>query len=79
MALQLLALQLRCFQSFKKYNEALALGYVAFRIIEAVIIIAAVISPLTLIALSQEYLTAGAPEAANFQASGTSYWQCARF
>ena len=61
------------FPLLKKYNESLALGYVAFRIIEAVIIIAAVISPLTLIALSQEYLTAGAPEAAYFQASGTSF------
>jgi hypothetical protein len=61
------------FPIFKKYNEALALGYVAFRIIEAAIIIAAVISPLTLIALSQEYLTAGAPETAYFQASGTSF------
>jgi hypothetical protein len=45
---------------FKKQHEALALGYVAFRIIEAVIIIAAVISPLVLVSLSQEYPAAGA-------------------
>ena len=37
------------FPFFKKQNEALALGYVALRVIEAAVIIAAVISPLTLI------------------------------
>ena len=60
------------FPIFKKYDEALALGYVAFRIIEAVVIIAAVVSPLTLIALSQEYVTAGAADAAYFQSLGAS-------
>jgi hypothetical protein len=61
------------FPLFKKQNEALALGYVAFRIIEAVIIIAAVITPLTLIALSQSYLIAGAPEASNLLTLGSSF------
>ena len=61
------------FPIFKKHDEALALGYVALRIIEAVIIIAAVISPLTLIALSQQYLTAGASEAAFFQSLANSF------
>ena len=61
------------FPIFKKQDEALALGYVALRIIEAVIIIAAVISPLTLIALSQQYLTAGASEAAFFQSLANSF------
>ncbi len=58
---------------FKKYSEALALGYVAFRIIEAVIVIAAVVSALSLIALSQEYVKAGAPDASYFQTLGTSF------
>jgi hypothetical protein len=61
------------FPIFKKHDEALALGYVALRIIEAVIIIAAVISPLTLIALSQQYLSAGAAEAAYFQSLANSF------
>lgn len=52
---------------FKKQHEALALGYVAFRIIEAVIIIAAVISPLVLVSLSQEYPAAGSATGAEFQ------------
>jgi hypothetical protein len=50
---------------FRKKFEALALGYVALRIIEAIIIIAAVISPITLIALGQ-----GTADASNFQSSG---------
>ncbi|MGB7093832.1 MAG: DUF4386 domain-containing protein [Anaerolineales bacterium] len=57
---------------FRKQYEALALGYVALRIIEAVIIVAAVISPLALIALSQEYINAGAPDTSYFQTLGTS-------
>jgi hypothetical protein len=61
------------FPIFKKHAEALALGYVAIRIIEAVIVIAAVISPLSLIALSQDYVKAGAPDAPFFQTLGTSF------
>ncbi len=60
------------FPIFKKHDEALALGYVAIRIIEAVIVIAAVVSPLSLIALSQEFVEVGALDASNFQTSGTS-------
>jgi len=58
---------------FRKQYEALALGYVALRIIEAVIVIAAVISPLSLIALSQEYINAGAPDTSYFQTLGNSF------
>jgi hypothetical protein len=60
------------FPIFRQQNEALALGYVAFRIIEAVIIIAAVVSPLALVSLSQEYLAASASEAIRFDALGSS-------
>ena len=60
------------FPLFKKQDEALALGYVALRIIEAVIIIAAVISPLALIALGQAYATATA-DAAFLQNVGASF------
>jgi hypothetical protein len=57
------------FPIFRQQNEALALGYVALRIIETVILIAAVISPLLLITLSLEYLSAGAPDASAFLTS----------
>jgi hypothetical protein len=59
------------FPIFKKHNEALALGYVASRIIEAVILIVGHISLLLLLTLSQEYIKAGAPDVSYFQTSGT--------
>ncbi len=61
------------FPVFKKENEALALGYVAFRIVEAAILVVAVVSPLLLVALSQAYLAGGDGEASNFQTFGTLF------
>jgi hypothetical protein len=61
------------FPIFKKHGESLALGYVVARIIEGVIIIAAVISPLALITLSQEYVASGAADASQLEASGTVF------
>jgi hypothetical protein len=54
----------------KKHNEALALGSVGFRIIEAVFDIVATIGLLSLLTLSQEYVKAGAPNASYFQTLG---------
>ncbi len=59
------------FPILKKHNEALALGYVVFRVLEAVIDFAAAISFLLLITLSQGFVKAGAPDASYFQTSGT--------
>ena len=59
------------FPILKKHNEALALGYVGARIVEAVTYIAVVISWLLLLILSQEYVKAGAPDASYFQTLGT--------
>ena len=55
----------------KKHHEDLALGAVAFRIIEGVLYIVAVIGLLSLLTLSREYVKAGAPDASFFQTSGT--------
>jgi hypothetical protein len=59
------------FPILKKYNEALALGYVGFRVIEAAIIIVASIILLSLLTLSQEYVQAAATDASYFQTLGT--------
>jgi hypothetical protein len=59
------------FPILRDHSETLALGYLGFRLIEVVILIVAVISPLALIALSREYAAAGTAEAAGFQALGT--------
>jgi hypothetical protein len=55
------------FPILRETDEALALGYVALRILEVAILVAAVVSPLALVALSQEYLKASAPDAAHFE------------
>jgi hypothetical protein len=63
----------------RKQNEALALGYVAARIVEGVLFIVAVLAILTLWTLSQKYVEAGAPDASYFQTLGelllaVRYW-----
>jgi hypothetical protein len=59
------------FPIFRKYNEVLALGAVVFRgVLEAVTYIAIAISWLLLVALAQEYVKAGAPDASYFQTLG---------
>jgi hypothetical protein len=55
----------------KKYNEALALGAVGFRLIEAVFYIVNLIGLLSLVLLSQEFVKAGSPGASSFQLLGT--------
>jgi len=54
----------------KKHNEVLALGYVGARIAEGLLFSVNVITILTLLTLSQEYV-AGAPDASHFQTLGT--------
>ena len=53
----------------KKHNEALALGYAGARIVEGVLFIVNIITILTLLTLSQEFVKAGAPDA--YQTLGT--------
>jgi hypothetical protein len=60
------------FPILKKYNEALALGYVVFRgALETVMYIVLAISWLFLIPVSQEYVKAGTPDVSYFQTLGT--------
>jgi hypothetical protein len=64
---------------FKRQNEALAMGYAGFRLIEGVLFIASVVSLMSLLALSQEFVKAGAPEVSHFQTlgmilQGENYW-----
>jgi len=54
----------------KRYDEALALGSVGFRIIEAVFFIVAAIGLLSLWTVSQEYVKAGATAGPHFQTVG---------
>lgn len=58
------------FPLMKVYNEALAAGYLGIRVVEAVILSIAAVSPLLIVTLSQEYLAAAASDAAYFQTLG---------
>jgi hypothetical protein len=60
------------FPIFKRHNERLALGYVVARSFEAVPFVVANTFLLSLLAVGQEYVQAGAPDASYFQALGTS-------
>ncbi len=59
------------FPILKQHNETIALGYLGFRLIEAIFCSVIVISPLSLMALSQEYFSAGTSDAIYFQTAGT--------
>jgi hypothetical protein len=54
------------FPILKKHNEALALGYVGFRFLEAVLYIGLEINKLSLINVSQDYLGKGGMDASYF-------------
>jgi hypothetical protein len=54
----------------KKYNGALALGSVCFRVVENVFVLIGTLGLLSLFTLSQEFIAAGAPGASSFQTLG---------
>ena len=59
------------FPIFRKHNEALALGYSVFRVVEAVTLIVGNIILLSILTLSQEFVKAGAPDASYFLTTGS--------
>jgi hypothetical protein len=71
MAVLIAGIPIFMYPILKKYNEALALGYVVFRTIEVVIFTVCAISLLTLLTLSQEFVIAGVPDASYFQTLAT--------
>ncbi|SDM84524.1 DUF4386 domain-containing protein [Bacillus sp. OK048] len=59
------------FPLLRKYNETIALWHLCFRFLEAIVITIGIISILSLLTLSREYVAAGFPDIAFYQASGT--------
>jgi hypothetical protein len=59
------------FPILNKFNENIALGYFGFRLLEAATLVVAVISPLSFITLSQEYIGTQAADVSYFQTLGT--------
>ncbi|OLS40765.1 DUF4386 domain-containing protein [Bacillus sp. MRMR6] len=58
------------FPLLRQYNETIALWHVCFRFLEAIIITVGVISVLSLLTLSQEFVAAAAPDPSSFHSSG---------
>jgi hypothetical protein len=54
----------------KKYNAALALGSVGFRVVENVFVLIGTLGLLSLLTLSQKFIATGSPEASSFQTLG---------
>ena len=59
------------FPVLRPYSERIALGHLCFRFLEAVIITIGIVSVLSLLTLSQDFVAAAAPDASAFHASGT--------
>jgi hypothetical protein len=76
-AIAVVGIAVMMFPILRKRTEALALGYVAIRIIEALMQIVSDVIPLSLLTSSQAYLIAGTPDVAAFQAAG-ALWIAAR-
>ena len=70
LAISVIGIGFMMFPILKKHIESLALGYVGIRLTEAIFIIVASISLLSLLTLSQEYV-AGALDASYYQPLGT--------
>ena len=78
-ALAVVLIPVLLFPILKKHNEVLALGYVSFRLFEAVLLSFAQIYKLSLVKLSQDYLNKGGVDASFFHNIGNSiqsviYW-----
>jgi hypothetical protein len=58
------------FPYLKKQDESIALGYVSFRLLEAVLIVIGLVSLLSLLTLHQEFASGVALDASSLQTSG---------
>ncbi|GAB3168383.1 hypothetical protein GCM10027291_16920 [Telluribacter humicola] len=55
----------------RQFNESMGLGYLCFRLLEAILILVGVVSVLALLTLSQLYSQSAAPDAAAYETSGS--------
>jgi uncharacterized membrane protein len=70
MAVAVAGIGIAVYPVLRNHNASIAIGYVGARLIEPVIYIINVISLLTLLTVSQEFVKAGAPDASYFQTLG---------
>jgi hypothetical protein len=70
MAIVYVCIAVLLYPIIKKYNEAIALGYFAFRVIGSMFLFAGIISLLLLLFISQSFVAAGQPDSSYFQTIG---------
>jgi hypothetical protein len=70
MAISCAGIGLGLYPIMRKYSAGMAIGTVGFRVIESMIQILGGVSMIALLALSQEFVKAGAPDATYFQTIG---------
>jgi hypothetical protein len=80
-ALSVVGIPVMLFPILKRYSETIAIGYLSFRMIEAIMIIVSEIFLLSLLTLSTEFVKSGAPDVSYFQTFGMllitgRYWTC---
>lgn len=59
------------FPYLRKFNESMALGYLCFRLLEAILILVGILSVLSLLTLSKTYVNAFEPEIDHYKSSGS--------
>ncbi len=71
-AIAIVLIPVALFPIFKKYNEALALGYLGFRFLEGILFMFLVINSLSLLSLSKVFVNSEAADANYLQIIGAS-------
>ena len=80
-AISVVGIPVMLYPILKKHSSVIAIGFLSFRIIEAVMIIVSEVFLLSLLTLSTEFVKSGAQDVSHFQTLGTllitgRYWTC---
>ncbi len=70
LAFSIIGISVLMFPIVNKENETIAVGYVCFRLLEAILIITGIISLLSMVTLSQEFGNAGTPDISSYLLTG---------
>jgi len=70
MAISVAGVAIWIYPVLRKHNEAIALGCVGARVVEGALFVVSIVSLLSLVTLSQEFVIAGGPDASFFQTEG---------
>jgi len=70
LAFSIIGISVMMYPIVNKENENIAIGYVCFRLLEAILIIIGIIGLLSIVTLSQEFVTSVAPNASSYLIAG---------